>query len=263
MAAMAGEGRAPTDASRPVAHITGSDRRPRRVVVADDNELTLPGYVGALRGCPDVDVVAAFGHDAALAWAGDWSRVDVAVVDAADESAEGDQFPGVAVVRRIRAGSPDGATTVVVVTGHYLHDGLRHRMATAGADFFFLRSELRSSDGLVDVVLHPERYRRGVAPVADPGALPAMGVAPGADIESLVAYVEEEGMGPLLDHDGAPRDAPRARRWVRHRRAMAAAGGIEPVNVTTGDRPRGQDTPSIRQLARVWNWAARIRRPGD
>jgi hypothetical protein len=37
---------------------------------------------------------------------------------------------------------------------------------------------------------------------------------------------------------------------------------VAPVNLTTGDRPAGQDTPSIRQLARLWEWAARVRRPG-
>jgi hypothetical protein len=44
---------------------------------------------------------------------------------------------------------------------------------------------------------------------------------------------------------------------------MAEAAGIEPVNLTTGDRPLDQDAPSIRQLARVWAWAARVRRRGD
>jgi len=44
---------------------------------------------------------------------------------------------------------------------------------------------------------------------------------------------------------------------------MAAAGGIDPVNLTTGDRPLDQDTPSIRQLSRLWAWASRIRRPEE
>ena len=122
----------------------------------------------AVRRAPDLELVGSFGHGAAIAWEGDWSTVDVAVVDAADERSEGDQFPGVGVVRHIRTATQDGPRpTVVVVTGHYLHDGLRHRMADADADFFFLRSDLRSPADLVDVIIHPERYRRGVAPVAD------------------------------------------------------------------------------------------------
>jgi len=167
-------------------------------------------------------------------------------------------------VRRIRAATADGPTrpTVVVVTGHYLHDGLRHRMADADADFFFLRSDLRSPADLVDVVLHPERYRRGVAPVADTEALRTLGLDRGADVEGFVAFVEGEGLGPGLDPT-APRPDPRSRRWLRNRQAMAEAGDIQPVNITTGDRPLDQDVPSIRQLSRLWAWAARVRRPDD
>lgn len=231
----------------------------------DDNQLTLPGYVDAIRGAPELELAGAFGHAMARAWTGDWCLVDVAVVDAADEESVGDQFPGVGVVRHIRA-QTEGRTrpTVVVVTGHYLHDGLRHRMAEADADFFFLRSDLRSASALVDVVLHPERYRRGVAPVADPDARRALGLGPerAVDVEAFVGYVEAQGLSPMLDPD-ASRPDPRSRRWLRHRQGMAAAGDIEPVNLTTGTRPLDQDTPSIRQFSRLWAWAARIRRPDE
>jgi GNAT superfamily N-acetyltransferase len=227
-----------------------------------------------VRRAPELELVAAFGHAAAIAWDGDWSGVDVAVVDAADERAAGDQFPGVGVVRHIRATAADDddddvdadddrpRPTVVVVTGHYLHDGLRHRMADADADFFFLRSDLRSPADLVDVIVHPERYRRGVGPVADVEAVRALGLDRGVDVEGFVAYVEEEGLGPELDPTAARPD-PRSRRWLRYRQAMADAGAIPPVNITTGDRPLDQDVPSIRQLSRLWTWAARIRRPSE
>lgn len=205
-------------------------------------------------------LVGGFDHAAALAWAGDWSLVDVAIVDAADESSEGDQVPGVGVVRHIRARTEGVARPlVVVVTGHYFHDGLRHRMAEADADLFFLRSELRTSSALVDVVLHPERYRRGVAPVSDPETRQSLGLGPRSDVEAFVGYVESKSLGPTLDPD-IPRPAPRSRSWMRARRDMAAAGRIEPVNLTTGDRPLDQDVPSIRQLSRLWAWAARTGR---
>ena len=151
---------------------------------------------------------------------------------------------------------------MIVVTAHYLHDGLRHRMALAAADFFFFRGDLRSPTELVEVVLHPERYRRGLAPVTDTETLRTLGLDRGADVERFVAYVEGEGLGPGLD-PAAPRPDPRSRRWLRNRRAMAEAGDIQPVNITTGDRPLDQDVPSIRQLSRLWAWAARVRRPED
>lgn len=224
------------------------------MVVVDDNQLTLPGFLQALEGSPDVQLVAGLSHDQALAWAGDWSEVDALVVDAADESRTGDQFPGVAVVRRVRAAVAGDGPLIVVVTGHYLHDGLRHRMAAAGADFYFLRADLRSPGALLDVVLHPDRHRRGVPEVADAGTRQVLGVGPGSDVEAFVERVEQEGLH-------GTRDQPRSRRWARVRRDAAAAGGIEARNVTTGDAPRGQSTPSIRQLGALWQWAARIRRP--
>jgi hypothetical protein len=183
----------------------------------------------------------------------------VVVVDAADEGRAGDQFPGVAVVRAVRsatAAAPRGPL-VIVITGHYLHDGLRHRMAEAGADFFFLRSDLRSPETLVDVVLHPDRHRRGVPGVADPATRAGLGVDASSDVESFVGWVEGHGVAAAM----AGGSRQRSRRWAHVRRHAADAGGIRPRNLTTGDAPRGQSTPSIRQLARLWEWAARIRRP--
>ena len=216
----------------------------------------------AIDSSPELELVAAFGHTQALSWTGDWVGVDVVVVDAADEGSRGDQFPGVAVVRSVRATCAGRSQPlIVVVTGHYLHDGLRHRMKEAGADFYFLRSDLRSPEALVDVVLHPDRHRRGVPAVEDPGALRALGVEAASDVESFVGWVDGQHLGPALDGDSGPRDDPRSRRWARVRREAADAGGIEPRNLTTGDAPLGHATPSIRQLSRLWHWAARIRRP--
>jgi CheY-like chemotaxis protein len=206
----------------------------------------------------DLELVAGLDHDQALAWSGDWADVDVVVVDAADEGRPGDQFPGVAVVRRVRAFAECRQPLVVVVTGHYLHDGLRHRMKEAGADFYFLRSDFRSTDALIDVILHPERHRRGVPGLADAETARLLGVGDGANVESFVGWVQGEELGAAL---GANRDDPRSRRWSRVRGDAARAGHIKATNMTTGDTPRGRATPSIRQLARLWDWAARVRRP--
>jgi hypothetical protein len=221
--------------------------------------------VEALRGAGDLVVAGAFGHAEALAWDGDWSLVDVVVVDAADEGRRGDQFPGVGVVRRIVASTGGGERRpiLVVVTGHYLHDGLRQRMAQAGADFYFLRANLRTREQLVDVVRHPDNYRRGVVPVADLEQRRLLGVTSETALDELVAYAGEHGLDLALDGDGgggAGRDDPRSRRWLRHRREMARVGRVRAVNITTGDAPRGaQSDPSWRQLRQIYRWAARIR----
>lgn len=226
--------------------------------------MTLSGYVEAVAGSPDVVLVGAFGHAGARAWEGDWSLVDVVIVDAADEGQKGDQFPGVAVVRQIRESTSGLRPVVVVVTGHYLHDGLRHRMAQAGADFYFLRANLRSREQLIDVVLHPDHYRRGVPPVADSEQRRLLGVTPETTVDEMVSYAGDHELDAALSGEGPSRDDPRARRWLRHRRGMATAGGIDAVNITTGDPPRGSQTqPSWRQLRQIYRWAARIRPVGD
>lgn len=218
----------------------------------------MAGYVEVVRSAPDIALVGAFGHVAALAWDGDWSLVDVALVDAADESQEGDQFPGVTVVRHIRTSTDEPRPTVVVVTGHYLHDGLRHRMAEAGADFYFLRANLRSREQLVDVVMHPDNYRRGV-PGADPERQRLLGLTDRSRVDDLLAYAREHQLEPALDAVRPIRQDPRERRWLRHRKKMAEIGQVEAVNVTTGDSPyRGQTSPSWRQLRRPYSCAARI-----
>lgn len=211
---------------------------------------------------PLIDVVGAFDHAAALSWSDEWADVDIVIVDAAAEDSDGDQFPGVAVVRQIRAHSSDHRPVIVVVTAHTLHDGLRHRMARADADFFFFRGDLRAVEHLVDLVTHPESYRRLEVDGSQSGGS-SLGIGPGSDIEGFVAYVEEHGLQQSLSPTNGDRAAPRSRRWIHHRRALAEVSRIVPVNVTTGDRPRGQDVPSIRQLARVWAWAARIGRPSN
>lgn len=121
------------------------------------------------------------------------------LVDAADEGLAGDQFPGVAVVGRIRACQGDARPLVAVITGHYFNDGLRHRMAGAGADLFFLRPELRSPAALWDVVLHPEHYRRGVPGLLDPVAAEGIGITESSHLEGLVTYVQCHGIEDALD----------------------------------------------------------------
>lgn len=149
-----------------------------------------------------------------------------------------------------------------IVTGHFLNDGLRHRMAEAEADFFFLRSDLRTAEALLDVVLHPERYRRGVPALAEPGARRALGISGRSRVEEFVTYVERHGLETAFDPTILSRTDPRSRRWLHHRQEIAEVARIEPVNLTTGEAPYGnQSVPSLRQLRSIYRWAAKAR-PG-
>lgn len=227
-------------------------------MVVDDNELTRACFVNALQASSEIHVVAALDHAQALVWDREWTDVDVALMDAADERMAGDQFPGVTVVRRVRACQGENRPVVVVVTGHFFNDGLRHRMAVNGADFFFCRASLRSNDTLVEVVVHPERYRRGVPAVADSIRCQTLGITGRTRVDALVSYVEEHGLEEVFGSDDYRRQEPRSRIWFRHRRAIAQVARIEPINVTTGFAPRPkQYSPSIRQLRAAYRWSAK------
>jgi CheY-like chemotaxis protein len=219
--------------------------------------LTAAGYAAAFSGSA-IGVATTLDHTEALGWEEQWQAVDVALVDAADESADGDQFPGVKVVRRIRSYQSDNRVTVAVVTGHFLNDGLRHRMAEAGADFFFLRSDIRSASALQDFVLNPERYRRGVPDIADPDMARALGITSRSRVEEMVTYVDDQKIGKALDPVSPSREDPRSRRWLHHRKTIGETARIDPVNLTTGMPPYGnQSSPSLRQLRRIYRWAAK------
>lgn len=208
--------------------------------------------------------MAAVDHAVALDWTDEWRAVDVVIVDAADEGQHGDHFPGVEVVRQIRACQADPPPVVIVVTGHFMNDGLRFRMAKAGADFYFFRGNLRSDERLLEVVLHPERFRRGVPPVLDAERQRLLGISDATQVDELLGYAREFGLADALDPDDPTRDEPRGRHWLRHRKALADAGHVDPVNITTGDPPRrNQKHASWRQLRAIYGWSARVQEVDD
>lgn len=236
----------------------------RTVVLVDDNRLTLDGYAETLRNHPHIDLMAAIGHDDALAPERLWSNIDVVVLDAADEDKRGDQYPGVRVVRHIRANEGEIRPTIIVVTGHFFDDGLRHRMAEADADFFFLRPEIRTSEKLIDIVLNPHHYLRGVPPISNKRDKQGLGVTERSQLEEFVQYVEQHELETSLDPHAPLRPPDGRRSMMRHRHNLTRAAHIAPVNLSTGNTPAGhQEDPSVRQLRRLWLWAARIKYPGD
>lgn len=217
-----------------------------------------------LSACPEIELVAAVSHGQIAVWADEqWTSIDLVIVDAADEAAPVDHFPGVAVVKRIRAVAARPLPVIAVVTGHYANDGLRHRMAAAGADFFFERAELRSREQLVELVLHPDQFRRGVPAVSDRGVPRRLGVTNRTEVDELVAYVDRHGLGPAFDDQDPHMDDSRSRTWKSHYQAIGAAAHIKPMNISTGCPPGGnQNAPSVRQLRAIYRWAARVKKTG-
>ncbi len=226
----------------------------RRVAVVDDDEVSRRGLGAVLDEHPEIEVVAAAGHAEAIA-AGDelWADVDVAIVDAADEEHRGDQFPGVAVVERIRKCRTAPLPTVVIRTGHFLDDALRVRMREAGADFFFHRTELQRAAAVHAVVLRPEDARAGVPAPLDAEALFRLGISNRSRVNAGVAFLERHGMGPI----GA---SPRSRRWTAFRRDFSEQARIAPVNADGTLPTLERAVPSLPQIQRFMDWATRSRR---
>ncbi len=231
----------------------------RRVVVVDNDPVMRAGTAAVLRGAPEIDLVAAVDHAQALSWREEWTGVDVAVVDASDARRSGDQFPGVAVVRSIR--SLQVAVTVVVLTGQYLHPGLRHRMWEAGADFFYPRDEGMTEQELVSVVVSPDDHRRLQRP---PGSSlpPGVGITPATRVNEIVDRLAAEDLESVL-HAGARKKADphgeRSRWWSRVRLLASGRHGLRPVNAT-GNPAMHLEAPSIVQLRKFWSAVARIER---
>lgn len=228
-------------------------------MVVDNDEILRAGTAAVLSAAPGVELVAAVGHDEAIGWSTEWARIDVVVVDASDSRREGDQFPGVAVVRSCRAaGSP---AVVVVVSGQYLHAGVRRRMWEAGADFFFARDEGMTAGELVSVVLNPDEHRRLAR---DPGGLPReLGVTPSTAVNRLVDALDEPAARAALDPSARKKQdphGPRSRWWDQLRARAAGPDGLRPVN-SAGDPAPGLDAPSVRQLRRFWSAMTRADPP--
>jgi len=225
-----------------------------RVVVVDDNEITRTGVIALLRADPRVDVVAALDHDEARSWDGPWDRIDTVLLDAADESRDDDQFPGVGVVTHVRACAP--SAVVVVLTGHFLNDGLRRRMREVGADFFYARTSVSDAASLAAIVCNPEEARR-VPPPADPAALAALGITPASRIDDLVTTAERDGLLGALGARGLT-PGHRSRWWTSVRRRLASAGRVAAVNRDGTPPRRDQDVPSLHQLRRIYDWATKV-----
>ena len=228
--------------------------RPRRVVIVEDDDINRLGMTGLLSACDEIEVVAALSHQEAMRRDARWEDVDVVLVDAADERAQVDQFPGVAVVQLVRRHRAPHQTTVVVITGHFFDDALRRRMREARADFLYHRSELADGRALYDVVLHPESHRRIPGP-EDPEAELRQGVTDATRVNRAVAYALEHRLDEVL----ASRPQRRTRAWLHLRRRFNREAGLTPMT-THGLLPdRAQDLPSLPQIARFLAWATRIK----
>ena len=222
-----------------------------RLVVVDDDDIQRRGMAEFLADQHKIEVVGTLDHGEAIDWDVQWEGVDVAVIDAADPSRSGDQFPGVAVVEHIRRRRAPGETTVIIVTGHFFDDAVRRRMREAGADYFFHRAEIRKRDALYEVVLHPEHLSVGVPTPRDPDALIRMGIGADSRVNGAVNFA--------LTHPSWTAGSQRSRSWATYRRAFNSVARLQPMNSDGTPPDRDQDDPSLSQIERFVKWATRIK----
>ena len=211
-----------------------------------------------LASSASLEVVGEMTHAAVSSWPGAWTGVDVAIVDGTDIRRADDQFPGVGVVRHIRALSAD--TLILVVTGFYFEDALRWRMKEAGAHFFYHRTELAEDSALLRAVIHPEQTRRGVPDITDSGGALLQGVGRGVHLNAAVDFATNHNLAAYVDQ----RPDPRSRRWLRLRSDFTEAARAVPINADGTPPDRTQDTVSWDQIGRIHRWATRVANPwGD
>lgn len=226
-----------------------------RVVVVDDDELSRRGIAEWLKDRAEIELVGAISHDEAKALDSEWDSIDVAIVDAADDTRDYDQFPGVRVVDLIRQRRSAAETTVIVITERFFDDAIRRRMREAKADFFFHRSELKLGSALQDAVLHPERARAGVPDVQDPEGLFLHGVVESTRVNKGVDFARDSGLQGAL----AKRGATRSRVWTRIRREFNDRARLSRVNADGTLPERDLEAPSLPQIKRFLDWATRVK----
>jgi CheY-like chemotaxis protein len=224
------------------------------VVLVDDDDVNRRGMAALLAECGRIQVLAALSHVQAMAWDHPWTRVDIALVDVADERAEEDHFPGVAVIEQIDRRRSRSRTTIVVITGHFFDDAVRRRVREAGADLFFHRSELADVRALYGLVLSPDTHRVVPGPL-DPEAQFEHGVTDVARVNRAVTWAVDHGLEALL----AERLRPRSRSWLRLRREFNREARLHPVTIDGRCPDRVEQLPSLPQIARFLAWATRVK----
>jgi DNA-binding NtrC family response regulator len=226
----------------------------KRIAIVDDDDISRRGFAELLADRPELEIVGMLSHTESLRWDdAEWSSVDIAIVDAADEREVADHFPGVGVVEAIRSFRSAEQTMVIVVTGHFFDDAVRTRMREAGADFFYHRSQFCDVERLYRVLLHPELERAAVPPPQDPEYMFRAGVTPATRINDAIRLARELEV-PLESGSGPVR---KSRAWFRYRAKFNEVARLNPVNADGTVPDREQREPSLPQIERFLQWATR------
>ena len=222
----------------------------------DDDLWVRHGRATALAHEPGFEVTELTPREA-MAYGPGWEGVEVALVDAHDETEPFDRFPGVTVVEAIRANQGPEPTLVIVISGHRDNVFLRLRMAEAGADYFYRHEEVRDLPSLVSAIEHPDPERRALAP--DPAVLAKLGLGPGSRPNAALHFLEDEGLVGAFDGQRSQKSLGLSRRSIiRIRREMGRLAGLSPANPIGPSRRL--DAPEWRAVVDFVNRARGVER---
>jgi len=223
-----------------------------RVLIIDDDDITRAGMATVLGRADGISVVGTASHSEIEEGGFDWALVDVALVDASDHRRPDDQYPGVDLVRRIRAES-GARVRVIVVTGVVFDEAVRHRMREAGADLYYHRTELVDGRDLCSAVLGRRDPALRPKVVASEEAARA-GVTDASRVNRGIEAARDLGLTSGRTNGGVHR----GRAQLRRRAAFNERARLVVTNADGTTPDRVQEAPSMPQIARFLDWATQI-----
>jgi CheY-like chemotaxis protein len=216
----------------------------------DDDEMARDGVHSAVVKADPTISVQDLNFDAAIARS-DWSGVDYVVVDLSQphNDPDGDDYPAVAVVRRIRALAPGrDRLHIIVITGAYgAHNDpfVIRRAVEAGADYLLYRTDFwRSLSGILAPGGPTGVETLDGAASAEPG----LGVTAQSSLNDTIDAIRESGILTRKYRGGAG-DKIRTR--------IQSLGRLISVSRHGGAKPH-QQTVSRPQILDLYQRATRL-----
>jgi DNA-binding NarL/FixJ family response regulator len=225
----------------------------RRVVVLDDDEIMRKGRCGAFAEADDFELVGCGPTGRALDWPDGWTAVDVVVVEAYHRTSAFDRLVGVDVVEHLRR--HDGEPPEIVVVGRDQENPyLTVRLAEAGADRLYRRSEVETISDLLEAVRHPDP---GHAPDVRAACELIPGLSGPTRVNQVLRRLAQLGMSDAFTPGVAQADSGFSRRQhIKARELVHLQAKLDAdARLRTGGRQQRGIVPSWREVVEFVNRA--------
>ena len=224
-------------------------------VVIAESSIALRSGLSHLFATSDRFYVAAdFAHQDVLAMHFDWTTVDVLLLGPVDVKNPCDHFSGVEIASAYRRARKMGSGRIVALTEFAKDERLRRRLWEAEVDDLAAISDIESLTYLEDLISGDIESAHLLKPRESEVSL-SIGLHSKSRVNHFVTQVQTRGAGYLSSDPPLGAPDPRSRWWGHLRSDLANAGNIRAVNRDGSTPDRRQDTPSIAQLRRVYEWA--------